>query len=160
MLLQAVIGVRLEALEDFSIGSLDLPITLWMSNGHITDLDVKILAVSSERAAGELGTVINDDPIRDPKPTDDELDCRLLVNLDHMGCFRALGELVDGDVQIPKSSDGTRNGPRMSSPHMANDHEGGIICSVCVSVWIHLAWNWHASHLFTSSSVSCWAVGQ
>jgi hypothetical protein len=26
------------------------------------------------------------------------------------------------------------NGPRMSSPHTMNDHEGGIICSVCVGV--------------------------
>jgi hypothetical protein len=32
MLLQAVIGARLEAFEDFSICSLDLSITLWMSN--------------------------------------------------------------------------------------------------------------------------------
>jgi hypothetical protein len=31
------------------------------------------------------------------------------------------------------------NDPRMSSPHMANVHEGGIICSVYTGVWIHLA---------------------
>jgi hypothetical protein len=36
-----------------------------------------------------------------PKPTNDglwKLDYGLLVDLDHMGCFRPLGELVDGDV--------------------------------------------------------------
>jgi hypothetical protein len=46
MLLQAVICACLETLEDFIIGSLDLPITLWMSNGCITYLDAKFLTVS------------------------------------------------------------------------------------------------------------------
>jgi hypothetical protein len=46
MLLQAVIGACPETLEDFSIGSLDLSITLWMSNRRIVDLDAKILIVS------------------------------------------------------------------------------------------------------------------
>jgi hypothetical protein len=30
-------------------------------------------------------------------------------------------------------------GPRMSSPHTASGHEGGIIYSVCAGVWIYLA---------------------
>jgi hypothetical protein len=109
MLLRAVIGVCLEALVDFSVGSLDLSITLWMSNRRITDLDAKILTVSLEHAIVELGPIVGDDPIRDPKPTGDgldELDCGLLVDLDHMGCFQPLGELVDDDVQILESSDG------------------------------------------------------
>jgi hypothetical protein len=111
MLLQAVIGACLETLEDFSIGSLDLSITLWVSNGCIANLDAKILTVSLERVVGELGPIVGDDPVWDPKPTDDgldELDCGLLVDLDHRGCFQSLGELVDGDVQIPKSSNGPR----------------------------------------------------
>jgi hypothetical protein len=101
MLLQAIIGVGLEALEDFRIGSLDLSITLWMINKCIVDFDAKILVVSLERTAGELGPIVSDDPIQDPKPVDDgldELDCGLLVDLDHMGCFRSPGELIDGDV--------------------------------------------------------------
>jgi hypothetical protein len=104
MLPQADIGARVEAYEDFSIGSLDLSITLWMSNGHIADFDAKILTVSLECTAGELGPIVSNDPIRDPKPVDnrlDELDCGLLVDLDHRGCFRPPGELVDGNVQIP-----------------------------------------------------------
>jgi hypothetical protein len=109
MLLQAVIGAHLEAFENFSIGSLNLSLTLWMSNGRIAYLVAKILAVSLERTAGELGPVVGDDPVQDPKPTDDgldELDCRLLVDLDHRGYFWALGELIDGDVQILESSYG------------------------------------------------------
>jgi hypothetical protein len=80
-----------------------------MSNRHIVDLDAKILAVSLECTTGELGPVVSDDPVWDPKPTDDgldELDCGLLVDLDHRGSFRPLGELVVGDIQIPKSSNG------------------------------------------------------
>jgi hypothetical protein len=157
MLLQAVIGVCLEALEGFNIGYLDLSITLLMSNGRIADLDAMIIVVSLEHVADELGTVVNDDPVRDPKPVDDghdELDCRLLVDLDNRGCFQPLGELVDTDVQISESFDALGNGPRMSSPHTANGHEGGIIYSVCVGVWICLAWNWHASYVFTSSMAS------
>jgi hypothetical protein len=109
MLLQAIIGVCLETLEDFSIGSLDLSITLWMSNGRITDLDAKIFTVSLKCTAGELGSVVGDDPIRYPEPTDNglyKLECGILVDLDHRGYFCPIGELVNGDVQIPESSDG------------------------------------------------------
>jgi hypothetical protein len=109
MLLQAVIGARLEAFEDFSIGSLDLSITLWMSNRCIADFDAKILTVSLECIASELGPVVGDDPIRDPKPANDgldELDCKFLVDLGHRGCFWPPCELVDGNVQILESSDG------------------------------------------------------
>jgi hypothetical protein len=109
MLLQVVIGAHLEALEDFSISSLDLPITLWMSNRRIADFDTKILTISLERTVGELGLIVGNDHVRDPKLADDgldELDCRFLADLDHRGCFWPPGELVDGDVQIPESSDG------------------------------------------------------
>jgi hypothetical protein len=105
MLLQAVIGVHL---EDISISSLDLSITLWVSNECIADLDAKIFVVSLERTAGELGSIVSDGTIWDPKPADgglDKLDYGLLVDLNHICCFRPLGTLVDGDVHIPESSD-------------------------------------------------------
>jgi hypothetical protein len=78
-----------------------------MSNGCIVDFDTQILAVSLECTAGELGPVVSDDPVWDPKPTNhglDELNCGLLVDLDHNGCFRPPGELVDRDIYIPESS--------------------------------------------------------
>jgi hypothetical protein len=59
--------VCLETLEGFSIGSLNLPITLWMSNRLIVDLDAKILTVSLKHATGELGPVVSDDPIQEPQ---------------------------------------------------------------------------------------------
>jgi hypothetical protein len=91
----------LRPFEDFSIGPFDLPIALRMCNRGTTDLDAKVFTVSLKCAAGELGPIVSDDPIRDPKPADDglnKLDCGLLVDLDHRGCLRPLGELVDVDV--------------------------------------------------------------
>jgi hypothetical protein len=61
-----------------------------VSNRGITNIYAKIFTVPLECAAGELGPIASDDSIRDPKPADDgldELDCRLLVDLDHMGHF-------------------------------------------------------------------------
>jgi hypothetical protein len=71
MLLQAVIGLCSEDLEDFSIVSLDQSITLWMSNRGIADLDAKIVVVSLKHATGELGSVVGEDPVRDPEHADD-----------------------------------------------------------------------------------------
>jgi hypothetical protein len=72
-----------------------------MSNGRIENLDAKILTVSLEHTASELGPIVGDDPVQDPKLADDglyELDCGLLVDTDQRGCFRSHGELVDGDI--------------------------------------------------------------
>jgi hypothetical protein len=79
-----------------------------MSNRCIADLDANVLAVPLKCAAGKLGPVVGDDPIRDSKSTDDgldKLDCGLLVDLDHKDRFRPLGEFVDGDLEIPVPSD-------------------------------------------------------
>jgi hypothetical protein len=109
MLFQAIIGVSLEALKDFCVVSLHLAIALWVSNGGIAYFYAKIFTVPLERAAGELGPVVSDDPVWDPKPTDDgldKLDCGLLIDLDHNGRFQPLGEFIDGAIEIPVPSDG------------------------------------------------------
>jgi hypothetical protein len=75
-----------------------------MSNRHISNLDGKVLAVSLERAARKLGPIVSDVSLRGHKPADDgfdELDCGLLVDLDHRGHFRPLGEFVNGNIEIP-----------------------------------------------------------
>jgi hypothetical protein len=109
MLLQAIISASLESFKDFYVGSLHLAIALWVSNGSIANFYAKIFTVLLECSAGELGPVVSDDPIRDPKLVDDgldELDCRLLIDLDHWGRFRSLGEFVDVDIEISVPSDG------------------------------------------------------
>jgi hypothetical protein len=101
MLLQGIIGACLETLEDFSISSFNLPVALRVCNVSIVDLDAKVLAVFKKCVAGELGPVVGDDSVQDPKLADDrldKLDCGLLIDLNHKGCFRPLGELVDGNI--------------------------------------------------------------
>jgi hypothetical protein len=80
-----------------------------MSNRSISNFYAKIFTILLECTAGELGSVISDDPVQNPKPADDgldELDCRLLVDLDPRGRFRSLGEFVDDDVEILVPFDG------------------------------------------------------
>jgi hypothetical protein len=72
-----------------------------------------------ECAASELGSIVSDVSVRDPKPADDgldKLDCRLFVDLDNMGRFWPLGEFVDCDIEIPVSSDGPREWPQDVQP--------------------------------------------
>jgi hypothetical protein len=94
-------------------------------------------------ATGELGPIIDDDPIQDPKPTDDgldKLDCGLIVDPDQRGCLRPLLVnllMVTYRYRNPLTALGNEH--RMSSAHTTNGHEGGIICSVCAGVWICLA---------------------
>jgi hypothetical protein len=144
MLLQAVVGACLETPKYFSVVSLNLSIALWIDDRCVTDLDVKVFIVLLKQSASELGPMVSDDTVLYPEPIDDlidKLDSRFLVDLDYRSCFWPLCELVDGDIHVPISSDGPGERSRMSSPHMANDHEGGIICSICAGVWIYLAWN-------------------
>jgi hypothetical protein len=96
--------VSLETLKDFCIGSLHLVIALWVSNESIANFYAKIFTVLLECTAGELGPVVSDDPIGDPKPTDDGLD-----ELDYRS-------LVDGDIEIPIPSDGSEKWPQDVQP--------------------------------------------
>jgi hypothetical protein len=82
-----------------------------MSNRGIANLDAKIFIVPLEGTASKLGPIIGDDLIWDPKSAYDELDefhHGLLVDFDYTDCFRPLGELVNGDVEEPIPSNGTR----------------------------------------------------
>jgi hypothetical protein len=47
--------------------------------------------------------------------------------------------LLTVTYKYQNSSTTLGNGPRMSSPYMANSHEDMIICSVYAGVWICLA---------------------
>jgi hypothetical protein len=79
MLLQAIIGAGLETLEDFCIATFNLTIALWVSNRCIANLDANVFIVSLEGTTGKLGHVVSYDPVRDPKPTDDD-------RLDELNC--------------------------------------------------------------------------
>jgi hypothetical protein len=119
MLLEAIISASLKNLKNFYVGSLHLVIALWVSNRSIASFYANIIAVSLECAAGELGPIVSDDHVRDPEPVVDgldELDCRLLVDLDQKGHFRPFGQFVDGDIKIPVPSDGPGEWPQYVQP--------------------------------------------
>jgi hypothetical protein len=121
MLLQAIIGVSLKALEYFRIGTLHLSIALWMSNIGVENLDVKIFAVSLKGTASKLGPIVGDGPVWDHKSAYDGLDefhCGLIVDFNHLGCFWALGELVNGDIEEPAPSNNVGKWPHdVQPPH-------------------------------------------
>jgi hypothetical protein len=113
--LRPIISASLDTLKDLCVGSLHLAITLWVSNECISFFYAKIFTLPLECAGGELGLVVTDDPIWDPKPADDgldELDCRLFVDLDHRGRFQPLGEFVDDDIEITVPSEGLEEWPQ------------------------------------------------
>jgi hypothetical protein len=82
-------------------------------------LDAQVFTVPLEGIAIELGLIVSDNPDRDPKSADDGFDkfyCGLLVDFDHKGRFQPLGELVDGDIEKPVTSDGMGEAPRCLAP--------------------------------------------
>jgi hypothetical protein len=115
MLFQAIISASLKTLKNFCVGSLHLAIVLWVSNGRIANFYAKIFTVPLECIAGKLGPIVSDDPVQDPKLADDgldKLDFGLLIDLEHRGRFRALGEFVDGNIEILVPSDGPGKWPQ------------------------------------------------
>jgi hypothetical protein len=92
-----------------------------MSNRGIANLDAKIFTVTLEGTASKLGPIVGDDPIWDPKLAydgHDEFHCGLLIDFDHWGCFRSLGELVDGDIEEPEPFDDAGKWPHdVQPPH-------------------------------------------
>jgi hypothetical protein len=113
-----------------------------MGNKRVAYLDAKIFAIPLKCTTGELGPVVSDDPIRDPKSVDDGLDkfyYGLFVDFDYRGHFRALGEFVDGYVEKPVPSDGAEKHPHDIQPptHQMAIRTGSFAASalVCGSVW-------------------------
>jgi hypothetical protein len=58
-------------LQNHAVGTFYLPIRHGMGHGGLVHPDVVILAEVQELSAGELGAVVGDDEVRDPKAMDD-----------------------------------------------------------------------------------------
>jgi hypothetical protein len=70
-LVEVVVDPRLEPLQNHVVGTLYLPIRHGVSYGGPVHPDMVILAEVQELSAGELGAVVGDDGVRDPKAMDD-----------------------------------------------------------------------------------------
>jgi hypothetical protein len=79
----------------------------------------------------KLGPVVCNDTTWDPKSADTRLEegnNSALGDADHRGGFRPLGDLVNGDKEVPVPADSPRKWSQDIHPHTANGQEGGIIC--------------------------------
>ena len=70
-LVEVVVDPRLESLQDHAVGTLYLPIRHGVSYDGPVHPDVVVLAEVQELSASELGAVVGDDGVRDPKAMDD-----------------------------------------------------------------------------------------
>ena len=78
-----------------------------MGNRNIFDRDATVFAEVPEVMASKCSFEVGDDAIWETKSVDDifeELNCFLCSSQDERFIFNPLGELVDGDVYIPKTA--------------------------------------------------------
>jgi len=77
-----------------------------MSNGNVFNGDAPVFTEVPKMMASKRGSEVGDDAIRETKSVDDifeELDCFLCSSRDKQFILDPLGELVDGDVHVPKT---------------------------------------------------------
>ena len=71
------------------------------------DGDAMVFAEVPEVMASKCSSEVGDDAIRETKSMDDifeELDCFLCSSRDERFIFNPLGELVNGDIHVPKTA--------------------------------------------------------
>src|SRR6185295_10424384 len=93
----------LQSLEDHAIGTLHLPIRLWVRHSRPVHAYMVAIAERQEFLARELGAVVGDDRIRDPEPEDNvskEQNSLLGSNLANGSSLDPFGELVDCHQQV------------------------------------------------------------
>jgi hypothetical protein len=79
-----------------------------MSHRRKAELGADALAILLEKPTCKLGPVVRNDTAWDPKSTDnrpEESDSSTLGDVDHSGGLWPLGELVDGDEEVPVLAD-------------------------------------------------------
>src|SRR5581483_3046683 len=138
MLFQANEGSGLQSFQDFSVGTLCLPIRARVSWECKAELDAKVLTIVTEQSIGELCAVVCDDSVRDTKATGDiskKSDSRMLVNFDNWQGFCPLSELIDGYIQVFVATDGSWEGSQnVESPDRKRPGEGNQLQHLCWSV--------------------------
>jgi hypothetical protein len=109
MLLQVIVGARLESTKDLCICPFCLAIAPGVGHRCEAELGADALAIFLEDLTCKLGSVVRNDMVWDPKSTYDGLeegDSGTLGDVDHRGGLWPLGELVDGDEEVPVPANG------------------------------------------------------
>ena len=115
-----------------------------MGNGDIFDEDASVFVEVPKMMASKRSFEVDDNAIRETESMDDifeELDCLLCNGQNKRLVFDPLGELVNGDVYIPKPPGAGLKGPIMSSPQHAKGQEARMVCNSCADMCICLAKN-------------------
>jgi hypothetical protein len=86
-----------------------LAVALGVGGRGKAQFDAHVVAVIAKQLTGELGAVVCNDAVghsESRRDAPDELEGRMLVDLDDRVSLGPLGELIDGDIQvlIPASS--------------------------------------------------------
>jgi hypothetical protein len=80
---EVVVDPRLESSQNHVVSTFYLPIRHGVCHGGLVHPDVVVFAEVQELSASELGAVVSDDGVRDPKAMDDVgEECHRLFGLD------------------------------------------------------------------------------
>ena len=134
-----------------------------MGNRDVFDQDASVFVEVPKMMTSKCSSEIGDNAVREIEPMDDifkELDCFLCGGRNKRFVFDPLGELVNGDVHVLKTTWRWLEGPIISSPQHAKGQEARIVCSSCAGTCICLVKNWHPSQCWMRSSASVKAMGQ
>ena len=118
-------------MEDHAIGTLHLPVRLWVCHSRPVHTYVEAIAERQEFLACELGAVVGDDRVWDPEPEDDvgeEQNCLLGFDLADGSSLDPLGNLSTATSKWVKPPGAFFSGPTRSSQHTANGHVMGMVC--------------------------------
>jgi hypothetical protein len=108
--------------------------------------DVVVITKVQELLSGELGAIVSDDRIGDPKAKNNVSNkaYRLFrANYGHKLSLDPLNELVDCDKQVGEAPKSVLKGPKRSKPHTTKGHVMGMVWSSWASVWTCLTKYWH-----------------
>ena len=90
----------LESFESHAIGTLDLAVGPWVSDGDIANIDSVVLVVLPELVVVEIRSQVSDDPIREAVAVYDfiqEVENSVSFGTSDRFDLNPFGELVDGD---------------------------------------------------------------
>ena len=94
-------------IKDHAVRPFDLTVGSRMGNGDIFDGDAMVFAEIPEVMAGKCSSEVCDDAVWETKFVDDvfeELDCFLCSSRDERFILDPLGELINGDINVPETT--------------------------------------------------------
>ena len=115
-----------------------------MGNGDVFDGDASVFVEVPKVMASKCSSEVGDDAVRETESVDDvfeELDCFLCSSRNKRLVFDPLGELINGDIYLPKITWRRLERPNHVQSLACKSQEAGMVCNSCTSTCICLAKN-------------------